>query len=279
MAMLYAWATPTPFAESPVDHTWVTDYDNRINAYPDIAAVIAAAANYWFCWGDFHKKVSGPAAPEGFLGEAAADTTWANCLCESNVPSDSKEPSCGAIFHYGVDGVCHQLANEVLWATGAGGSKALTVSKARGYSLSTFFYGTYGLQQSEWAARKARCMPKAAPETTRAQAMSASSADEDEFMQHARAVLDRRNSEHKLQKLLALREQSRGALASHRAAIANRALEAPSADHLNAQHQARLKEAAAVLTSDEFREIFGILPEEINNVQLVDPAIFRAAKK
>src|SRR5208337_1345282 len=50
---LYAWAVPAFIDESPVDHTWVTSYDNRKQGYPDIAAVIAAKQDYWYCWGDF----------------------------------------------------------------------------------------------------------------------------------------------------------------------------------------------------------------------------------
>jgi hypothetical protein len=33
--MLYAWAVPAFISESPVDHTWVTTYDNRVHSYPD----------------------------------------------------------------------------------------------------------------------------------------------------------------------------------------------------------------------------------------------------
>jgi hypothetical protein len=48
-ATLYAWATPAFSSGSPVDHTWVTTYDNRVNAYPAIADVIAANQLYWYC--------------------------------------------------------------------------------------------------------------------------------------------------------------------------------------------------------------------------------------
>jgi hypothetical protein len=46
---LYAWAVPAFIDESPVDHTWVTSYDNRTQNFADIAAVIAANQDYWFC--------------------------------------------------------------------------------------------------------------------------------------------------------------------------------------------------------------------------------------
>jgi hypothetical protein len=33
MTTLYAWATPAFYSEAPVDHTWVTDYDNQVDDY------------------------------------------------------------------------------------------------------------------------------------------------------------------------------------------------------------------------------------------------------
>ena len=62
----------------------------------------------------------------------------------------------GTVFSYGVDGVCHQLANQVLYATGSGGAP-LTMARARGYMASTFIYGTYGLQHAAWANKLASC--------------------------------------------------------------------------------------------------------------------------
>ena len=60
----------------------------------------------------------------------------------------------GTIYVYGVDGVCHQLANQVLYATSG---TRLTVNKARGYFFSTYLYGTYGLQHAAWASKIASC--------------------------------------------------------------------------------------------------------------------------
>jgi hypothetical protein len=45
---LYAWAVPAFVAESPIDHTWVTTYDNRVNVYPNVQQVAAAGAFYWY---------------------------------------------------------------------------------------------------------------------------------------------------------------------------------------------------------------------------------------
>ena len=39
---LYAWAVPAFSAGSPVDHTWVTTYDNRVKTYTNDQQVAAA---------------------------------------------------------------------------------------------------------------------------------------------------------------------------------------------------------------------------------------------
>lgn len=47
MVLLYAWTVPAFTSGSPVDHTWVTTYDNRVTPYPNDAAVAAAHQSYW----------------------------------------------------------------------------------------------------------------------------------------------------------------------------------------------------------------------------------------
>jgi len=56
----------------------------------------------------------------------------------------------GCRFIYGVDGVCHQEANRGLYTSGK------TVSKAKGYWLSSALFGTYGSWTS-WTACKTTC--------------------------------------------------------------------------------------------------------------------------
>src|SRR5258708_6683250 len=154
---LYAWAVPAFTSDSPVDHTWVTTYDNRTSVYPNDQAVVVASQFYWFCWGAFHPQGGTPANPRGFLGQQAGDLGLAQCLVTPNADSRTVPPARGTIFAYGVDGVCHQLANQVLYAPVSGGGAPLTVSRARGYMASTFIYGTYGLQHSAWANKIASC--------------------------------------------------------------------------------------------------------------------------
>src|SRR5262249_2002666 len=139
---LYAWAVPAFFSEAPVDHTWVTTYDNRLNPYATIQDVINANQSYWYCWGDFHAKGGTPGNPNGVRVQQAGDLKLATCLVAPNLDSRWNYPARGTIFVYGIDGVCHQLANQVLYATGTGALPLgpLTVRNCRGYFASSFLY-------------------------------------------------------------------------------------------------------------------------------------------
>jgi hypothetical protein len=268
MATLWAWATPTPYAHSPVDHTWVTDYDNRIDEPPaNIADVIGASENYWFCWGSFHERGDSPEAPAGSLGSMSGNIALAHCLCASNAPSASDKPTCGTIFLYGIEGVCHQLANQILWSTASGGNPPLTVSSARGYGASTFFYGTYGLQHNAWAARKAACgkVSTAASGSSSTTMSGSPSPNDDEFAEKAATVLSKGSADNKLPALLALRRQAQEKL------LAAQRETRVSAGALNEMHRFFLTRAATLLNDAEFVDIFSIAKSDIPNVELVDP--------
>lgn len=276
MATLWAWATPTPYADSPIDHTWVTDYDNRIDKPPqDIAEVIGASANYWFCWGAFHERGDSPQVPQGYLGSSAGTSALANCLVTSNAPSAARKSTSGTIYLYGIEGVCHQLANQVLWATGSASHQPLTVGLARGYGASAFFYGTYGLQHHAWDARKSACgkTPTAPVGASASTTMSASpSPNDDEFAEKAATVLSKRAAENKLPALLALRRQAQEKLL-------NAQREPPvSANALNEMHRFFLSRAATLLDDAEFADIFDIAKSDIPNVELVDPRNFEETR-
>lgn len=276
MATLWAWATPTPFADSPVDHTWVTDYDNRIDEPPEnIAEVIAASANYWFCWGAFHERGDSPQVPQGYLGSQPGDNALANCLVTSNAPSTSSKPTSGTITLYGIEGVCHQLANQVLWATGSASQLPLTVGLARGYGASTFFYGTYGLQHHAWDARKSSCSktPTATAGAGASTTMSGSpSPNDDEFAEKAATILSKRGADNKLPALLALRRQAQEKLLSAQQETR------VSASTLNEMHRFFLNRAATLLDDAEFADIFDIAKPDIPNVELVDPKNFEQTR-
>ena len=151
MSELYAWANPLK-GVSMFDHTWVTDYTPNESTIP-------SGKNYWYCWGIFHAS-----AGHGKIGEANADATIAKSLVEPNVappqfPGQSGEPQDGSITFYGVDGVCHNVANQILYSTGNATTEPIRVEKANGYHLSTFFYTNYGLNMSGWSSLVAQYAP------------------------------------------------------------------------------------------------------------------------
>lgn len=272
--MLYAWTVPAYFQGSPVDHTWVTTYDNRVNAYPTDAQVAAAGQSYWYCWGSFHPVGGTPAIPDGFIGSQAGDLALAKCLVLTNADSQTTPAARGTIFVYGVDGVCHQLANQVLYSTGLAGPGPMTVHRARGYMVSNFIYGTYGLQHAAWAAKIAACSGArlVPPARVGGRVMAGGGVGgpggPDEFEARAREVL---GPDHpKLGNLLRLRSE-----VHQFAARAWPGTGQPSADALNARNQHMIDEAARLLGPDEFKSIFGVAPGE--KVDLVDKTISDSA--
>jgi hypothetical protein len=267
-ATLYAWAVPGFFSQSPVDHTWVTTYDNRKNAYKNIAAVTAARQDYWYCWGSFHAQGGTPVNATGLLGKRAGKLEVAECLVRTNADSMDVPAARGTIFTYGVDGVCHQLANQVLYATGSASKAPLTVADARGYWASNFIYGTYGLQHAAWATKVQTCgapRPRiAAVEGVTMPGMP------DDFEERARKVLTTRDPK-LLSDLLALRTDV------HRFAAQRwPGVEAPNPEALNARNQHLLDQAAIVLGPEKFREVFGFPPGE--QINLVDPKMKPASE-
>lgn len=276
--LFYAWAVPAFFNGAPVDHTWVTTFDNRVTPYPNDTAVAAAHQNYWYCWGSFHPTGGTPAIPDGFLGSQNGSLALAQCLVQVNADSRTVSAARGTIFTYGVDGVCHQLANQVLYATGSGGSAQLTVQRARGYGVSTFIYGTYGLQHAAWAAKIAACGNVAltgaggpAGVTTMAgDAGGAGPAGPDEFEVRAREVLGADNP--RLHDLLRLRTDVHRFVAQGWPGSGQ-----PSAEALNSRNQHMIDEAARLLTPDQFQSLFGIAPGE--KINLVDETINEQAPR
>jgi hypothetical protein len=262
-AAFYAWAVPAFTTGSPVDHTWVTTYDNRIDTYPSDQAVDAAGQFYWYCWGAFHPQGHTPDSPDGFLGQQAGDLALARCLVVANADSRTLPAARGTIFSYGVDGVCHQLANQVLFATGRGGAP-LTVAPARGYMASTFIYGTYGLQHAAWANKLASC-GSAGPQIAFAVGGGAVPGQSDDFETRARQVLEQEHPK-LLSDLLALRTDTQRFAAQRWPGFSS-----PGPETLNARNQHLLDQAAHLLGSDQFKEIFGYAPDE--KIHLVDPTI------
>lgn len=272
---LYAWAAPAYGSHSPADHTWITTYDNRTQQYRDAADVAAANEEYWFCWGDFRRNGGTPGNDTGCLGSQVADRDLAMCLVQPGTDCRVFPPARGTIFVYGVDGVCHQLANQVLYATAVSG-KPLTVRRARYYRASVFIYGTYGLQHAAWLNRIAGCLPSLVAAGDRARdirtdlgvsEMSHRQAElPDDFDTHARAELV--DDQELLARLLTLKSEVQGFVARPTPGFVP-----PGAMALNSRNQHLLDQAAILLGHEKFERVFGFKPDE--TVDLVDPEMQR----
>lgn len=221
----------------------------------------AAGQSYWYCWGSFHPTGGIPGNPSGFLGTQSGDLALAQCLVQANADSQHSRPARGTIFVYGRDGVCHQLANQVLYATGIVGVQPMTVRGARGYAASIFLYGTYGRQHLAWVNKISAC---GAPPVLTAAAGIPMAGPPDEFEARARQVLADSDPQ-VLGQLLALRSEA------GRVALPQAGGVASSPEVLNAYNQQMLDEAARLLGPQKFEELFGFPPSE--KVNLVDPSI------
>lgn len=153
----YVWVTPAFVSGAPVDHTWVTTYDNQITSLSDVQSVDALGERYWFCWGSFHAH-GNPAAP---LRSGTVNVTFAECLVRPNADSRVDSAARGTIFTYGADGVCHQLANQVLWASKDSTGARLTTAGSNGYKASVFFYRMYGREKEAWNDKETSCTANA----------------------------------------------------------------------------------------------------------------------
>src|SRR5260370_14142874 len=264
MRLLYAWAVPAFDDDSPVDHTWVTTYDNGAHPYPNMAAVQAAVECAWYCWGDFHLQGGTPGNPDGALGSQVGNLDLGRCSAQSCADCGASFAARGTIFTYGVDGVCHQLANQVLYSTGIGGARPLTVGAARGYRVSSAIYATYGLQHSAWRNKIAACsaamaaLPEKADDVTHAAPPQAgvplTAVPPDEFAELVVKVLGDDRLPLATQ-LLNLRAQFHAA-----AAAQARTARAPTADELNDRNQRFLDDAAKILSASDYEKIFGVEP-------------------
>lgn len=263
----YAWTTPAFISESPVDHTWVSTYDNRVNCYETIQAVISASTFLWYCWGSFHPQGGTPDNPTGYLGSQNGKLTIAQCLVAPNLDSMNYPAARGTIFTYGIDGVCHQLANQVLYATNSG-IKPLQVTLAKGYHASSFIYGDYGLQHLAWQNKNRTCSGSEIL-TTNPFGVSAVNIYPDEFAIHVKTILGDDQQDLVIQ-LLALRDEAQAQRADVRLFQSGQQAQA---DALNQRNQKFIDNAAQLLGDDLFEKVFGYPPTQ--RINLVDPEIMR----
>jgi nucleoid DNA-binding protein len=253
---LFAWVSS---AGGMPDHTWVTTYDNRNTPYATIEQVAAAGQSFWYCWGRFHIGGGSVVHADGLIGETEGNLEQALCLVEPNADSRQVHRARGAILRYGRDGVCHQLANQVLYASGI--VPPLTVVNAWGYGASDFIYGTYGLNIDGWRRRRDECGARRAGVNTEAEM----SGKPDDFEARARDVLGGQRPD-LFAKLLGLRAEARRSLSRHWTKSRS-----PSAEELNASNQEMLDRAAQLLGPEHFEQIFGFRPNQ--RINLVDPKI------
>ncbi len=107
MGILVAKKYPTKLFLKAADHTYVE---------------CGTGGKAWGCWGG---KTGGTAFNSG-----TGSTKRADCIAQPNERA--------GITRYLIDGVCHQAANRILVPAG------ILVTAARGYSISSAIFGTYG---------------------------------------------------------------------------------------------------------------------------------------
>ncbi|HEY0150324.1 MAG TPA: hypothetical protein VGB70_15150 [Allosphingosinicella sp.] len=276
MTTFFAWTAPASVVGAVADHTWVTSYDNRVQIFPDISSVEAAGEHFWYCWGIYRPKGSAPNNPSGYLGSQKGGLSLARCLVSSNLDSMKHPAARGTIFRYGVDGVCHQLSNQVLFATGGVGSP-LTVSRARAYMLSVYVYGEYGRGRGNWAKAVAACAPGGGGGGGGGGLFGLQSANGgpdmehmDEFARRAAEVLA--DDPRRLAALLQLRGEAQTLF------VADPSFrQMTGASDLNARNSALLAEAARIVGAVNFERLFGYPPA--GEPLLVDPAIVEAQRR
>lgn len=261
MGKLYAWVNPLSFT-SELDHTWVTTYDTRKFPYSSLAEVIEAGEKCWLCWGIFHPTGSTSQQPDGYLFETEADIDLSSCLVTPNAASQDDDGAKGTIFLYGIDGVCHQLANQVLYGAVRGGHAPI-VEDAEGYWLSSFLYGDYGRTEEAWKEKIAGCTVSAMTSDR-----SPHGDTPDHLLQHARDILG--DDPSVIDAIARKRTEQR------EIALAMLSDEDVSADEINRANRIKLAELEAELGTDRFIAVFGYTAEEAPD--LVDPSIFAASR-
>lgn len=123
MAALEGWAYPTDYL-----------FLEHVPGGADHAYVVSSDGKRWGCGGG---SQGGSRIARGHGSHRKA-----NCFSQN---------TSGIV--YGVNGVCHQIANRILWAARG----IHTVHRAKGYVWSASIYGSYGSDGPGWAARKLAC--------------------------------------------------------------------------------------------------------------------------
>jgi hypothetical protein len=239
---LHGWTTPAAY-DPLVDHTWVTTYDIPGSTYQDIGDVVAARQHFWYCWGGFLGSASAK------IGSGSGSLEQATCVC---VPNVTQGDNChGTIYYYGIDGVCHQLANQLLAVTG---NASLNASGVRGGNISCWFYGLYGLNGGDWASSARRC----GVQTGRSLEMV------------IRPNGDSQPPQDKLQELDRIRDSFRAQVQALRPGLHSRSADPDALSaQINALVNEHLNRAADLLGSPSYQTLFGVPAHQPRT--LVDP--------
>ena len=250
MPTLYAWARPLSFTNL-LDHTWVTDYEPA-SQYSDITKVEDAGKNCWYCWGTFHDDDYRP------IGSIEGNLDQSSCIAVPNVAKG--RASHGTIYRYGINGVCHQLANQVLFSSTGKDRRPLTVSDARGYKISSFLYKTYGRPNSRWKILAHRCV-----------GVPSVLAGVDDFIDHLLSFGAGFIEDLEFDGLLALREDF--AVALHGITQDTALMSDPNAlaERINAEINKVMSQAHELLGMERYQMIFEFDPRE--PAHLVDPEV------
>lgn len=259
MIVFYAWTAPAFISGFPADHTWVTSFDNRRHVYDCIDDVAVARESFWFCWGGYRPEGTPPTPITAQLGDLAL----AKCLVQPNFVSEKYAPTSGTIFEYGRDGLCHQLSNQVLFATKTMSRAPATVSGARWYRLSSAIYRDYGLQRRAWRRKGLGCRLFSQPFVLLLDLFGGFSMPDDSFDQLLRSLLG--EDDPRLKAMRALREEHQRQLG-----LIPLPIDADeAAQQLNARNQRFFDVAADLLGAELFEQLFGL--PAFTTVNLVDP--------
>jgi hypothetical protein len=234
------------------DHTWVTDFQSR-------PTCPAPQADYWYSAGDCHP--SGSDNDPQRLSSADADLGVAKCIARPNEHTFHPGPATARIV-YGIDGVCHQIANRILASTGTRDEAPITVAGARGYRISRFVYGEYGTA-SQWARLRAECAVAAVP------------------FPSAHADLFAMTAERGLQGKMTIIEKEQDRLRLRIAQIGRRAksrelTSREMAGQMNEAINTSLRHLASTLGAEDFQRLFDWPAEQ--EIVLVNPEVAARVK-
>lgn len=262
MGKLYAWVNPLQITDK-LDHTWVTSYDTRTQTYEELQDVIDAGVNCWLCWGSFHPTGSTDKHPDGNLFETDGDIDLSSCLVTPNAYSEDNDGAKGTIFEYGIDGVCHQLANQVLYGANKDGIAPI-VSDAKGYWLSSLMYGDYGRTEDAWHDKINGCTV-----SSMTKGVSEDDGMPDHLRKHVEEVLG--DDSEAIEMILGHRDEQRSVV------LNEMAQDDLTIDEINKRNRERLIEMQNKIGRERFVAVFEYAAEDAPD--LVDPVIFEASRK